>query len=85
MRVDGAPSKVMTPAYSTEIEESGHGGSSYYEQVHFINSIEGTAGQQVTVEEGFWSIVVGSAAEASLRTGKVINIDQHLADNKVKI
>lgn len=84
MRVDGAPSKVMTPGYSSIIEESGHGGSSYYEQVHFINSIEGTEEQQVTVEEGFWSIVVGSAAEESLKTGKAVNIEEHLAHNNIK-
>lgn len=83
IRADGAPSKTMTPAYSAEIEASGHGGSSYYEQVHFINSIEGTEVQTVTADEGFWSIVVGSAAEASLREGKVINIEEHLVNNGI--
>lgn len=85
IRVDGAPSKVMSPGYSKEVEESGHGGSSYYEQIQFINCIEGNMEQVVTVEEGFWSIVVGSAAEESLRTGKVINIEEHLRLMDIKI
>lgn len=85
IRVDGAPSKVMTPAYSKEVEESGHGGSSYYEQVEFINKIEGKNTNSVSVEEGFWSIVIGAAAEESVKTNQVVNIKELLANNNISL
>ncbi len=85
IRVDGTPSKEITPSYATEIEESGHGGSSYYEQVEFINSIKGDQKKTVSVDEGFWSIVVGAAAEESLRKGKVINIEEYLRENGLNL
>ena len=83
VRVDGTPSKTMTPTYSSEIEKSGHGGSSYYEQVNFIDSIESMEGEAVSAEEGFWSIVIGSAAEESLRTRRAVNIMEHLKSNGI--
>lgn len=85
MRIDGAPSKVMTPGYANEIEQSGHSGSSYYEQVQFIDSIEGNGEKAVTVEEGFWSIVIGAAAEESLRTGEKVQIQELLNAHNMQL
>lgn len=83
IRVDGAPSKTMNPEYPVEIAESGHGGSSYYEHSYFIDNMKGKEIQTVTAEEGFWSIVIGSAAEESIKTGKVVNIAEHLQAHQI--
>ena len=72
------PSKIMTPCYPAKIQESGHYGSTYYEHKYFIDNIEGQEPTTATVDEGFWSIVVGVAAEESIKTGKAVHIEQLL-------
>ena len=72
------PSKIMTPCYPAKIQESGHHGSTYYEHKYFIDNIEGQEPTTATVDEGFWSIVVGVAAEESIKTGKAVHIEQLL-------
>lgn len=85
MRVDGEPSKIMTPAFSEHVEKSGHGGSSYYEQVDFVDQIEGILTQKESAKEGFWSIVISVAAEKSLKENKVINIKQLLENRNMSV
>lgn len=77
------PSKVTTPVYPKFIEESGHNGASFYEHVYFIDNIEGKKTNTATVEEGFWSIIVGAAAEESVKTGKIVYIDELLKRNGI--
>src|SRR5699024_5926777 len=82
IRGEGSPSKISTPCYPTEIQNSGHGGSTYYEHVCLVDNIKGkTTTSTATVEEGFWSIVVGIAAERSLKTGNVVKVDELLETN----
>jgi len=64
--------------YPTLIEEAGYHGSTFFEHVDFIDSIEGKETNAATAEEGFWSIVVGAAAEESIKTGSLVNIDELL-------
>ncbi|MCI0695496.1 Gfo/Idh/MocA family oxidoreductase, partial [candidate division KSB1 bacterium] len=72
------PSRITRPAYPSYIEESGHSGSTYFEHVYFVNNIEGKVTSAATPEEGFWSVVVGVAAEESVKTGEVVNIEKLL-------
>jgi predicted dehydrogenase len=71
-------SKIMTPCYPERIQESGHHGSTYYEHKYFIDSIEGQKSTTATIDEGFWSIVVGVAAEESIKTGGLVYVDDLL-------
>jgi predicted dehydrogenase len=80
---EGMPSRVSYPAYPTMIEESGHRGSTFYEHIFFVDNIEGKETNTATVDEGFWSIVIGAAAEESVKTGQVVNIDELLARNGI--
>lgn len=79
LRGEAKPSKVSTPCYPPHIEESGHNGSTFYEHVKFIDNIEGKPNNTATVEEGFWSVVVGVAAEESIKTGRPVYIDELLS------
>lgn len=79
IRDRGRPSKLITPCYPAEIEESGHGGATYYEHIYFIDNIEGKQTTTATVEEGFWSVVIGVAAEESVKTGNVVYIEEMLS------
>jgi predicted dehydrogenase len=74
LRGEAQPSRVSNPYYPPYIEECGHNGSTFYEHVSFIDKIEGKTNNAATVEEGFWSVVVGVAAEESIKSGKVVMI-----------
>ena len=50
-----------------------------------MDNIEGKETNAATVEEGFWSIVVGVAAEESVKTGEVVNIDQLLNRHNINV
>jgi len=84
LRGETRPSRVCNPCYPPHIEESGHNGSTFYEHVNFINNIEGKPNNTATVEEGFWSVVIGVAAEESVKTGKVVLIEKLLQKSGAK-
>jgi predicted dehydrogenase len=72
------PSRTSTPSYPVYIEASGHNGATYYEHRAFIDNMDGEQTKTASAEEGYWSIVVGAAAEESARTGSVIKINDFL-------
>ncbi|NGP45715.1 Gfo/Idh/MocA family oxidoreductase [Bacillaceae bacterium SIJ1] len=78
-------SRISTPCYPKVIQSSGHHGGTYYEHKYFIDNIEGRKTTTATVDEGFWSIVVGLAAEESIRTNQAISIEAFLADHCVSV
>jgi hypothetical protein len=77
------PSRITTPCYPPYIEDSGHNGATFFEHVNFIENIEGRPTSPATAEEGFWSIVVGAAAEESVKTGQVVNIEAFLKQHGI--
>ncbi|MCP4755093.1 MAG: Gfo/Idh/MocA family oxidoreductase [Proteobacteria bacterium] len=85
MRGEKKPSRITTPTYPSYIEGSGHNGGTFYEHIHFIDNIEGKETSTATAREGFWSIVVGAAAEESVKTGRVVQIDEMLEAKGIDI
>ncbi|MGI9390160.1 MAG: Gfo/Idh/MocA family protein [Boseongicola sp.] len=52
-----------------------HHGSTYYQHERFRDFVRAGNGQpEVTVLDGFWSVIVGEAAEQSARTGQPIEV-----------
>lgn len=78
------PSKIINPNYPKRIADSGHNGSTYIEHLNFVDAIEGKTTRAATTEEGFWSIVVGVAAEESLKTGTIVQI-KDLLKNSINV
>jgi predicted dehydrogenase len=78
---DRKPTRTGSPCYPAFIQSSGHHGATYFEHVSFIDNIEGKATTAATAAEGFWSIVVGAAAEQSVKTKQPVLIDALLRDN----
>jgi predicted dehydrogenase len=76
-----APSRMTTPSYPMSIEESGHNGATFFEHVHFVDSIDAGRSEGPTAMDAFWSVVVGVAAEMSAAAGGVIDIAELLAEN----
>jgi myo-inositol 2-dehydrogenase / D-chiro-inositol 1-dehydrogenase len=77
------PSRFSTPVYPSLILESGHGGATFFEHINLINNIEGKPTNAATVSEGFWSVVVGAAAEESVKTGQPVMVDAFLKQNGI--
>jgi myo-inositol 2-dehydrogenase / D-chiro-inositol 1-dehydrogenase len=80
---DRKPTRIGTPCYPAFIQQSGHHGATYFEHVSFVDNIEGRPTASATAAEGFWSIVVGAAAETSVKTGKPVLIDELLQENGI--
>ena len=79
-----APSRITTPYYP-HIQESGHSGATFYEHINLIDNIEGKPTNTASVEEGFWSVVVGAAAEESVKTGQPVMIDEILKRDGIPV
>jgi predicted dehydrogenase len=78
-------SRISQPCYPTYIEESGHSGATLFEHKYFIENIEGKQTSVATAEEGFWSIVVGYAAQKSIESGAPIFINDLLKEFTIVI
>ena len=82
---EGKPSRITTPCYPSYIEESGHGGATCYEHEYFIDNIEKKPTSTARVDEGLWSVIVGVAAEQSMKYGTVVQIDQLLQEKGIHV
>lgn len=71
---ESGASRSIQPRYPDFIEQSGHHGSTYFEHERFIDAIGGQATDAADVRQGFWSIVIGVAAEQSLASRQPVNI-----------
>ena len=78
LRREDKVSRIMTPQYQRAIQQSGHHGATYFEHVDFINEIDGKESGAATASDGFWAIVVAAAAQESIKTGQVVQIDDFL-------
>ena len=72
---------MTTPSYPVAIEESGHNGATFFEHVHFVDSIDNGKSDGPTAMDAFWSVVVGVAAETSVATGEPVEIQKLLDEN----
>ncbi len=78
------PARVSKPSYPSYIEEVGHNGATFFEHISFVDNIEGKKTNTATANEGFWSIVVGVAAEESVKSNAPVNIAELLKRNGIR-
>ncbi len=76
-------SKVSEVIYPKAIHESGHCGSTFYEHQAFVDQLEGKQVAGATVEQGFWAVVVASAAQESIARAEPVRIGEFLKDNNL--
>ena len=79
------PSKLSKPSYPHLIENSGHNGATWFEHIAFADQMAGKKTTSATVAEGFWSVVVGVAAEQSAHSGRVVDIDELLQAEGIEL
>ncbi|MEM9435208.1 MAG: Gfo/Idh/MocA family oxidoreductase [Pseudomonadota bacterium] len=52
-----------------------HHGSTFFQHERFLDLVrKGTGAPEVTLEDGYWSVLVGEAAEESARSGQAIDL-----------
>ncbi|MHA1729501.1 MAG: Gfo/Idh/MocA family protein [Promethearchaeota archaeon] len=85
LRGENKPSRIITPTYPEYIQNGGHNGATVYEHMYFIDNIEGKKTDTASTEEGFWSIVVGAAAQESIKIGKTVIIDELLEEKGISL
>lgn len=78
LTAEHSPSKISIPGYPKTIQTSGHMGGTYYEHKNFVDNMEGKITDTATVEDGFWSVIIGLAAEESVKTGEKVFIKDML-------
>lgn len=79
LRGELEPARKMTTRYPRSVERLGHHGSTLIEHARFVDTVErGDLGPSASAREGFWSVVVGAAAEESAGSGEPVVIDEML-------
>lgn len=73
---NGQPAVSGDLHYPAPIEESGHSGATFFEHHDFIERMLGNETSAATVEEGYWSVLVGVAAEIAVKEERKVFIDE---------
>ena len=77
-RGENGASDVRSPSYPSYIEQAGHHGSTFFEHLSFIDQLSGADTTGPTLADGFWSVVVGAAAQESIARGEAVNVEEIL-------
>ncbi|MEM9623573.1 MAG: Gfo/Idh/MocA family oxidoreductase [Pseudomonadota bacterium] len=80
-RGENGASDVRSPTYPGYIERAGHHGSTFFEHLSFIEQLSGDAHTGPTLADGFWSVVVGAAAQLSIERGEAVDVAELLPQN----
>lgn len=75
-------SRKTEPHYARFIEESGHSGATYMEHIAFVDRLMGKETKAATVLDGLWSVVIGAAAERSVKSGALVDIRDFAAETE---
>ena len=82
-RGERGPTRIGEPKYPYAIRELGHSGADFFAQSKFVDFIIDNSTEVPGVEEGFWSVVVGAAAEEAVRTGMPVDVDAFMKQHGV--
>ena len=80
-RGENAASRRVDPSYPAFIAKAGHHGSTYFEHLSFTDDLSSGSNSGPTTANGFWSVMVGAAAQNSIDQGRAIDIDEILPSN----
>lgn len=67
-------------SYPKIVERSGHHGATFFEHEALIAQLRGQETDSATLEQGLWAIIVASAAQESIESQRLIDIESYLAD-----
>ena len=76
-------SRTIELGYPRAIEQSGHHGATFFEHIAFADQMRGQSASSATPLQGLWSIIIASAAQASIKGGGAVDIDTFVRDNEL--
>ncbi len=74
-------SRTSKPTYPPYIARAGHHGSTFFEHVAFAEDLSSGTYQGPSLADGFYSVLVGAAAQASIERGVAVDVAEVLPDN----
>ncbi len=77
-------SRTITPTYPLYIEKSGHSGATFVEHRIFVDKMDGMDTSAATVRDGLMSVLIGTAAEMSIKSGAPILIKDLIDAHKLQ-
>jgi predicted dehydrogenase len=84
VEVDGHQAyKGQDVTYPPVIERSGHHGATFFEHEALVDQLEGKLTDCATPLQGLKAIVIASAAQESIATRRVIDIDEYVEQNNL--
>jgi predicted dehydrogenase len=69
------PHAVEIPVDPELLQAGDHNGSTFYQHQRFQRAIQGLQSVEVTLEDGWWAVAMGQAAQRSAMTGQAVMID----------
>ena len=85
LRGELKPARIIKPRYPHTVERLGHHGSTLMEHGKFVDNIIAGELTSATAEEGFWAVVIGVAAEQSVKTRQPVIVDELLEEMKIPL
>lgn len=77
-RGENGASRSVSPSYPAYIARAGHHGSTFYEQLSFFDELVTGQPSGTNLADGFWSVVVGAAAQLSIERGDAVDVAEVL-------
>jgi predicted dehydrogenase len=74
-RYPKGPHAVEIPVDPELLQAGDHNGSTFYQHQRFQRAIQGLQSVEVTLEDGWWAVAMGQAAQRSAMTGQAVMID----------
>lgn len=73
-RSPAGPHALEIPVDQQLLEAGDHNGSTFYQHRGFIAAVAGSSGVEVTMNDGWWAVIMGLAAHRSAREGRAIDL-----------
>jgi len=74
-RADKIERRQSVPVDPRVLEAGDHHGSTFFQHERFLAMVRGGGAPEVTLEDGYWSVLMGEAAETSARLGQPVAFD----------
>ncbi|TPJ79129.1 Gfo/Idh/MocA family oxidoreductase [Mesorhizobium sp. B2-6-2] len=78
-RNPSGPRLLEIPVDARLLEAGDHNGSTYFEHVRFVAAVRGQGNVEVTLQDGWWAVVMGLAAQRSACEGRAVDLASEFA------
>ncbi len=78
---ENGTSRTSAPTYPSYIASAGHHGSTFFEHVDLAGDLAAGQNSGPGPAAGFWSVVAGAAAQASIERGEAVDVAEILPDD----